>query len=324
MYIGKTIFRTALIGGLAVGGLTLLVGPQRVMAGAAQIQHHFISWFDSNVEDPTLIRYQLKQLQKEYPEKIRETIRNLAEIDAEIGAVQRDRDVAERMIATGQSDLASLRSLVDKASYVQQASYGDRPVLVKFQGQHLSVEQAYSKAATIQQTAMNYSERLAVNERDLKLLLGQRDRMTAQLDELQNEYAQFQAKTAQIERQIASIERNESITKSLEEREEMLTDSDRWNVCNLDQIVNRLSAVQSEQAAMLEALSKRAVERDYEKEALGRIALENIKADPFSITHSATKAAFPVAPIVVDESTPDPAPADDAGETVAALPQGGN
>ncbi len=324
MCIGKTIFRTALIGGLAVGGLTLLVGPQRVMAGAAQIQTHFISWFDSNVEDPALIRYQLKQLQKDYPEKIRETIRNLAEIDAEIGAVQRDRDVAAKMISTGQSDLASLRSLVDKAGYVQQASYGDRPVLVKFQGQHLSIDQAYSKAATIQQTAMNYSERLAVNERDLKLLISQRDRMGAQLEELQNEYAKFQAKTAQIERQIASIERNKSITKSLENREEMLTSNDRWSVSNLDQIVNRLSAVQSEQAAVLEALSKRAVERDYEKEALGRIALENIKDDPFSIGQPTAQKAFPVAPIVVDESTPDPAPQSDAGETVAALPQGGN
>lgn len=323
MYIGRTIFRTALIGGLAVGGLTLLVGPHRVMAGAAQIQHRFITWFDSNVEDPVVIRYQLKQLQKEYPEKIRETIRNLAEIDAEIGAVQRDRDVAEKMIATSQGDLASLRSLVDKAGYVQQASYGDRPVLVRFQGQHLSVEQAYAKAGTIQQTMLNYSERLAVNDRDLQLLLGQRDRMASQLEDLQNEYSTFQAKVAQIERHIASIERNESITKSLEERETMLAENDRWNVTNLDQIVNRLAAVQTEQQAVLEALSQRAVERDYEKEVLGKIALENLKADPFNFTKPAARNAFPVEPIVVDESTPDPAPKE-SGETVAALPQSGN
>lgn len=324
MCIGKTIFRTALIGGLAVGGMTLLVGPQRVMAGGAQIQHFFTSWFDSNVEDPVVIRYQLKQLQKAYPEKIRETVRHLAEIDSEIAAVQRDRDVAQKMISTGQADLASLRSLVDKAGYVQQASYSDRPVVIRFQGQHLTVEQAYSKAATVQQTAMNYSERLAVNERDMKLLLGQRERMASQLDQLQSEYAAFQAKTAQIERQIASIERNKSITNSLEEREDMLASNDRWNVANLDQIVNRLSAVQSEQQAMLEALSKRAVERDYEKEALGRIALDNLKADPFSLAQPTSHVDFPNAPIVVDESTPDPAPKDTTGESVAALPQGGN
>jgi len=263
-------------------------------------------------------------LQKAYPEKIRETVRHLAEIDSEIAAVQRDRDVAQKMISTGQADLAALRSLVDKAGYVQQASYGDRPVVIRFQGQHLTVEQAYSKAATVQQTAMNYSERLAVNERDMKLLLGQRARMASQLDQLQSEYAAFQAKTAQIERQIASIERNKSITNSLEEREDMLASNDRWNVANLDQIVNRLSAVQSEQQAMLEALSKRAVERDYEKEALGRIALDNLKADPFTLAHPTSQIDFPNAPIVVDESTPAPAPKDAAGESVAALPQGGN
>lgn len=323
MYIGRTIFRTALIGGLAVGGLVLLVGPDRVMATAAQLQHRVVTWFDSNVEDPVVIRYQLRQLQRDYPEKIRETVRNLAEIDAEIAAVRRDRDVAEKMIANGQGDLSSLRGLVDKAGYVQSASYGDRPVLVRFQGQHLSVEQAYAKAATIQQTLLNYSERLAVNERDLQLLVGQRARMASQLEDLQNEYSTFQAKVAQIERHIASIERNKSITKSLEERETMLAENDRWNVTNLDQIVNRLAAVQTEQQAVLEALSKRAVERDYEKEALGRIALENLKSDPFTITRPTARRAFPVEPIVVDESTPDPAPKE-SGEAVATLPPGGN
>jgi hypothetical protein len=305
MSFGKTIFRTALIGGLAVGGVALVAGPHRVSAGFHQARYHFVSWFDSNVEDPIIIQQQLKRLQREYPDKIRETIRHIAEIDAEASAVRRDRDVAARMIQTGQEDLASLRTLVDKAGLVQQASYGDRPVVVRFLGQHLSVDEAYSKAHTITQSMANYGERLTVNERDLELLVGQRERMIAQLDELQSEYTAFQGKVAQIQRQIASIERNESITDSLEEREAMLTDNDRWHVANLDQIVNRLSSVQAEQEAMLQALSARAVERDYEKEALGRIVLDEIK-NPFEYSIDSTRRAFPVEPIIVDENTPAP------------------
>ena len=328
----KTLFRTALIGGLAVGGLTLVVGPQRVSAGLAQIRGQLTGWFDEQLDDPVVVRQQIRELQKQYPMKIREVRRALAQIDAEINALNEDSDRAARVVTRAEGDLHTLKGLVEKANYVQQASYTEgenRPVLVSFQGRHITVDQAYGRAQSIKQAMVNFQERLSTNQRDLALLTGQRERVAGQLAELENEFRNFQAQAWHVERQAASIERNEALIEMMEEREDMIASTEAWNVQTLDQLSNRLSTIQAEHEAILQSLSDRAMDRNYEQEAMGKAILEELEGDPFE---PATDDAaferiqarnFPTLPIVVDENTPAPPVAEDE-KSIASLPAGGN
>jgi len=61
----RFIVRWGLIGGLAVGGVTLIVGPQRVLACFDQLQQEANTVIDSLVDDPIVLRRQLEDLAKE-------------------------------------------------------------------------------------------------------------------------------------------------------------------------------------------------------------------------------------------------------------------
>ena len=66
----RFIIRWGLIGGLAVGGITLLVGPQRVMACLDQLRKEANSVVENLVEDPVALRRQLDNLAKQYPTRL--------------------------------------------------------------------------------------------------------------------------------------------------------------------------------------------------------------------------------------------------------------
>lgn len=299
--ITKTIFRSAVIGGLAVGGLTLLVGPERVLAGVSQVRYTVVSWFDDQVPDPVVMRHQLAKLQAEYPQKIRELTKSLAQVDAEIAQLRHDSEQAQRVVEISSDDLTRLAGLVDKAN-VTLASSNGKPVLVRFDGRHLNLDQAYDTASRIKQTIMVYQDRLAANQRDLGLLSTQRDRLSEQLEKLKNEYASFQAQVWQIERQIASIERNEDLIEMLEEQSETAESIDRWNIDTLDQLQGKLAAVQTEHEAILQTLTERVDSQSYEDRVRGKAALaEAMEEFDWSIPTPTEYKPLPEAPIVIDE-----------------------
>ena len=66
----RFIIRWGLIGGLAVGGITLLVGPQRVMACIDQLRQEANSVVENLVDDPVALRRQLDDLARQYPVRI--------------------------------------------------------------------------------------------------------------------------------------------------------------------------------------------------------------------------------------------------------------
>ncbi|MBL1217048.1 MAG: hypothetical protein D8M59_06075 [Planctomycetes bacterium] len=314
MSIGKTLFRTALIGTLAVGGLTLIVGPQRMATGAAQARYTLVSWFDSNVEDPVIIRQQLKKLQEQYPERIRELRKALTAVDGDIAATQREIEVASKVVTMAKADLGTLAGLVDEAQVTLAADTGGRDVLVKFQGRHLSVEQAYARANRIKQAAVNYQDRQGQGEHELTLLQNQRKRLSDQLGKLESEYSAFQAQVWQIERQLAAIERDKELIEMMEDREEVLDNNGHFQINSLDALNARLESVRNEHAAILESFNDQLTEDDYVSVAQGRIILEGMN-DPFdwSDIEDAAPALddFPQAPIVIDGVTHD---------TMASLP----
>lgn len=301
MSIFRPVFRTALIGGLALGTVAWIVKPERIAAGAEQLRSRMTSWIDENVDDPIIIRQQLQKLQTKYPEQIKDVRSTLTEVEAEIASLTRDNDVAQRVVEIARADLDTLSGLVDSAR-VQLASAGpEQPVLIAFQGRRLNVDQAFLTANRIKQTADNYESRLASNLRELSLLTAQRDRLTEQLTKLETEFAMFQNKRWEIERKIEFIERNEKLIVMLEEREEKINANDKWQIESLDQLSDRLVAIQTEHEAVLESLANRMHNADYEAQARGQAALERARLGDDSDASVIMYDEFPTMPIIIDE-----------------------
>lgn len=309
--ITKSIFRTVLIGGLVLGGATLIVGPHRMTAGLAQVKHTAITWFDSNLDDPVVIREQLRRLEQEYPERIREMQRSVSEVEGHIAALKKDNEVSTRVIGLAREDLTTLASLVERARSVQNASFqyhngvtsSVTPVLVQFDGRNITVEQAYERGEHLKKTAIAHHDRLAANSRDLALLESQRERLVKQLTEIKDEYANFQSEVWQIERQLAAKERNEQLIEWMQDREELFAESaerDRFDVSSLKQIRGRLDQEINETTAVLESMSSREAGEDLVKRAEKEIALEQY-ADSFNwdLDRELESRPMPALPVVI-------------------------
>ncbi len=321
--ITKTLFRTALIGGLALGGLTLIAGPHRMATGFSQVQHTVVSFFDDNIDNPILLRHQLKRLKEEYPARIKKINRSLAEVDGEITNIAYYNDVATNAVSIAKADLASLRGLVNTAE-AQLAVYTgtNQQVQIAFQGNRLSVDQAYGKAQGIKQSAMANQDKVTHYQRELEVLGNYRGRLLEQREKLDAEWSTFQTQIWQIERQIAQIERNEDLIDLMEECGENSDSFGQSDVKNLDQLSNKLEAIQKEHVAVLDALSNRVTADSYEKRAKdamqGRSSSFHQNGDfSWELTMPTVEIAeFPVTPIVVDETMVED---EAAGEIMARL-----
>lgn len=318
----KMVFRGALIGGLVLGGATLVLGPERIAAGCAQVRHFATGWFDGQIDDPVLMRQQLQTLQRQYPERIKDLRGSLAEVDAQVAQLRRDSEVAAKVVDMARNDLASLGSMVDRAN-VQLAGNDGNAVLIKFQGKNITVEEAFAKGTNIKQTAVAYQDRLAANERDLKLLTTQRTRLAEQLEKTQREYMNFQTQAWSIERQIAAVERNEKIVDMLQDNQDAIESGDKWKVASLDDMQNRLAALQAENEALLETMGSIGNGTAYEERAKGELATGS---NPFVWDiqpRTASQDDFPVAPVIIDEDDAK-SPATTAEVTDAAMASADN
>ena len=320
----KMVFRGALIGGLVLGGATLVLGPDRIAAGCAQVRHYATAWFDGQIEDPVLMRQQLQTLQKQYPERIKELRGSLAEVDAQISQLKRDSEVAAKVVDMAKNDLASLGSMVDRANVQLAANTGNNAVLIKFQGKNITVDEAFNKGTNIKQTAVAYQDRLAANERDLKLLTTQRTRLAEQLEKAQHEYTNFQTQAWSIERQIAAVERNGKIVDMLQDNQDAIESGDKWKVVSLDDMQNRLAALQAENEALLETMGTIESGTAYEERAKSALTAGD---NPFVWDIEPKQAAqegFPEAPVIIDEDdTQAPAGADVTDAAMARAQQRG-
>lgn len=311
--ITKTVFRTALIGGLAVGGLTLVAGPQRVAGGFAQIRHSVTSWFDDNMEDPVVLRHQLKRLQEEYPNRLRKITRSLAEVEGQIRQIEYYKEVSANAVNIAKNDLASLKGLVSTAqaefaSYNGVGSAAARTVLIRFQGSNLSIDQAYRRAHRIKASAMTNQDKVASFARELEVLNSYRDRLIEQKDKLEKEYSTFQAQLWNIQRQIDQIERNESLIALMKECDSGLAENDKFKVRNLDELSNRLTGIQKAHDAELDTLSQSVMTDSYEDRARDAMRSSGESFDDvFSWTNRddrapAAQSSYPNVPVIVDES----------------------
>ena len=122
MSLAKTVIRIGLIGGLAAGGLALIAGPQRVHALFHQARHTVTNAIDNAIDDPVALRNQLRNLEKQYPERIASVRGELASLDQQVAELTRDRDVANKVVELASADFSVLEASLAQAESARTES----------------------------------------------------------------------------------------------------------------------------------------------------------------------------------------------------------
>ncbi len=266
MSITRCILRWGLIGGLTLGGVTLLLGPDRVAAGLSQVRSKAQSIVDRCVDNPIALRRQLASLADQYPDRIAEVRGELVEVAQEMGQIGRDCEIARRVVMLTTEDLGHLKSLVVRA---KAAAEHARPVSIRFGGVRFNIEQAYDEARRINQVRLNYQDRLAQDEQQTTLLNEQAARLNEIREQLESEYATFQSQLWQLDRQIDAIERNDRLIELIEEQQATLESYDKWGkVENLKQLESKLAELRTIQQAQLDTLRNKGIRHDYQERAM--------------------------------------------------------
>lgn len=276
----RSVLRWGLIGGLALGAATFVLGPQRMMAGFDQVRVSAEGLVDHLVENPVALRRQLQTLAEAYPNRIAEVRGELVEVERQIAQLDRDNEVATRVVSNTTNDLRNLRDMLAEAeTHVGKGV----PVSIRSNGVRLNVDDAKAEARRISEIRLAFQDRQDSNAHQLKFLGEQRDRLQEILNKLEGEYSTFEDKLAQIDRQIDAIERNERLIEMTKEQQEILASYDKFGKVNsLTQLESKLAQLQAIQDAQLQALSKSGSRHDYEQEAREQLSDESgSQKDPF-------------------------------------------
>lgn len=277
--ITRCIFRWGLVTGLALGGVTLLLGPERVATGFAQVRAKAQSVVDDCVDDPIALRRQLRELADEYPARIAEVRGEVAEVDHQLARFDEDIEIAARVVAMATDDLDELKALVDRAE--SERASGTRAVAIRMDGVRFDLDGAYAEGRRIQNVRVQYQDRLEADRFQKQFLGQQRDRLTEILSKLEDEYATYETKLWQLDRQIDAIQRNDRLIELTERQQSTLEDYTSFETPNLAMLEGKLAELRAAQEAQLEVLSKRGLNRDYEDRAKSDVAARDFDANPF-------------------------------------------
>lgn len=285
MNITRGILRWGLIGGLALGGAVLFLGPERVVGGLHHVRVTMQNTVDNMVDDPIALRRQLQQLSEEYPDRIAEVRGEMAEVERQIDEINRDTDIATRVVAMTTEDLTQLKALVTRAESARDNGEA-RAIAIRFDSVRYTYDQALNEARRINDVRLAYQDRLATDNQQLQFLSEQHVRLSEILDNLESEFSTFQNQLWQIDRQIDAIERNERLIELTKRQEETLAGYNKFEkVGNLKQIQSKLAQLRTEQEAQLESLRNYGgVSRNYEKQARFDIDSEGAEEfDPMNV-----------------------------------------
>jgi phage shock protein A len=302
--IPRFILRWGLISALALGGATLLIGPERVAAGLSCVRAKAQSVVDRAVDSPVALRRQLQDLADEYPDRIATVRGEIAEVDHQIAQFERDSEIATRVVSLTSDDLGELKTLITRAEGTE-----GHPVYVRFEGRRFALDQAYGEAKRINSVRINYNDRLQTNQQQLALLNQQKARLAEIQTKLEDEFSTFETQMWQLDRQIDAIERNDRLIDMTKQLQATLETYDKWGkVGNLKQLESKLAQLKTVQEAQLEYLAKQGVTQDYEKRAKYELDTENAPAEasPFDEIETDPKANEPsdsfawLGPVIVD------------------------
>jgi len=263
---GKTIVRGVVITALAGGVLVAVAGPQRVGYMIHQTRSNVIGVIDSNIEDPIMLRAQIKNLEAQYPQKIAEVRSDLTEVQTQISQLDRELQVAVKVVNLAGMDLETVSGQLTQARYTQESNPG-AIVRVSLNNRAVDLDDAYAKRNQIQQTRDMYAARATDLQTDLGYLNDQELQLAELLERLESERTEFQAKLFQLDAQIDTIARNERLIDMMEDRQDTIDAHSNFQANSLDQLNGRLSGIRTEQRARLESIAGRDADKNYVEEA---------------------------------------------------------
>ncbi|MFU8828619.1 MAG: hypothetical protein ACNA8P_04195 [Phycisphaerales bacterium] len=281
--ITKPLFRLAVIGGLTAGGVVLLAQTPRGGAMYSQVKHKITNTIDSAIDDPIALRAQLRNLERQYPERIAKVRGELAELGEQVSRLERDRAIAEKVVEMAAADLETITDRLGQARAVRSES-PHAIISVRFEDRTMSLEESYNRATQIRNTVSAYTTRATEADRSLQVLSKQSQRLTDLLNELESEHTAFQAQLAQLDGQIEVIARNEKLIDMVEQRERAIRNLDRFETVSLDQVTGRMARIQAEQEARLTNLLSGSERRSYEDLAAQELSRENNAREMFENT----------------------------------------
>lgn len=265
----KGIVRVGVITALAGGAAAVVAEtarPGSVAAIFGQAKTSVASVIDNNIDDPVALRAQLRALEAEYPKKIAEVRADLNEVEEQLGQLDRERAVSEKVVALAAEDLAVLDDGIEQARNVQANNRG-AIIRISFDNRALDIEDAYSRRSQIEQTRQTYAVRASEIQTELGYLTNQRDQLAALLTKLETERGEFQAQLFQLDAQIDSISRNERMISMMEDRQKTIDEHSRYRAHSLDQLQTRLARVRGEQQSKLASIASREQTQSYAEQA---------------------------------------------------------
>jgi len=312
---GKTIVRGVVITALAGGVLVAVAGPHRVGAMVHQTRANFVSVIDENIEDPIMLRAQIKNLEAQYPQKIAEVRSDLTEVQTQIAQLDRELQVATKVVSLAAMDLETVSDQLTQARYTQESNPG-AIVRVSLNNRAVDLDDAYAKRNQIQNTRDMYAARATDLSTDLGYLNDQEQQLADLLERLESERSEFQAKLFQLDAQIDTIARNERLIDMMEDRQDTIDAHSNFQANSLDQLNGRLSSIRTEQRARLEAIAGRDSDKNYVDEAEFLIDQEGLVTEYENSQKSLSPSqvrGFTIDPQVIEIAPQTKKPAQPAG-----------
>jgi len=260
----KTIIRVGLITTVVAGGAVLIAGPRRAAAMYGNAHTGLMELIDDNIDDPTALRAQLRELQEQYPERIADVRGDLAELNEQRRQVSREQSIAQRVVTLTDRDLATLSPLVQQAEVARMETAPGRVVAVRFDNSTMPVDDAKARCDQITRTKAVYASRMIDAQRDLKYLDQQGQRLEALLAQLETERADFQTQIWQLDRQVDAIARNDRLIGLMEKRQRTIDECSKYEAKSLGHLQVKMAEVRSRQEAELEMLASDQQRMDYE------------------------------------------------------------
>lgn len=287
------------VAGLAAGGTMLIAGPDRAKAIFTEVHEEVLEHIDRSIDDPTAMRQQLMDLEKEYPKRIRAVRSDLAELREQIRQLEHEEKVSAKVVALADQDLTELEPLLAQARDARAELGNTQLVSIRWGGGVLEFDRAVARANQIKQTRSLYSGRAADAAHDLNYMRQQAQRLEDLAIQLETERAEFQAQIKLLERQVDAIARNERLIELLDERNQTIEDCSRFEAISLDHLTDRLAEVRSRQEAELDLLANAQKTMDYEERAMSELTIDEAFEDEAEAADAVTITRV-WEPIVID------------------------
>ena len=261
-----------LVGGVATAAMVGVAGGPRTCALFSQAKNAVTHRIDRNITDPVALRTQLRDLEAQYPQRIREVRGDLAELREQMAQLERELAVSERVVSIADRHHDQLASALTRAgdARIQNVSYsgGVEPeFVIVFEDERLSEDAARTRLDHIIATRNAYAGRAADMTKHMGYLKQQEARLAGLLDKLETERAQFQAQLWDLDRQVDAIARNDRMIEIMQKRQDCIDEQSRYRAASLDQLRSKLAELRAEQESRLESLAGDQTRTNYEEQA---------------------------------------------------------